>query len=170
MVFKKEYSPLDFMPIYGFFSFDLVEKVNRIWSSGHPGAADTGNTWFTWSCRNGQYSMGTATIANTMRLGEKKRGIFKGKKFCEFGNQEACYAHHCLCVCAGWYIRYVFWQSLTWGLIELKLRPKEFHLYIPTSLCFDKICIQLWVFYVFVAVISSMYIYTYFYLCIYTVF
>ena len=26
MVFKEEYSPLDFIPIYGFFSFDLVER------------------------------------------------------------------------------------------------------------------------------------------------
>ena len=99
MVFKKEYSPLDFMPIYGFFSFDLVERsiaygLRDILEQMTPGTLD---------------SLDPAEMANIAwalqqlqircDLAKKKRGIFKGKKFCEFGNQEACYAHHCLCVC-----------------------------------------------------------------------
>ena len=112
-------------------------KVHHLWSSGHPGADDTGNTWFTWSCWSGQYSMGTATTANTMRLGQKKKRkkrIFKGKNFWEFrksskvsGVDIRSSMFVIKCVPAD-----TSWQSLSWGLSWNSDQKSLIYIYIPS--------------------------------------
>lgn len=155
MFFKKEYSPLDFIPIHDFFPFDLVDRsiaygLRDILEQMTLGTLDSLDPAemanIAWALQQLQIRCDLA----------KKTGSSKGRISVNLEIKKLAMPIT-ICVCSGWCIRYVFWQSLSWGLIELKFRPKEFHLYIPTRLCVDNIGIQLWVFYVFVAVISSIY-------------
>lgn len=88
---------MDFIPIYGFFPFDLVDRsiaygLRDILEQMTLGTLDSLDPAemanIAWALQQLQIQCDLA----------KKKRIVKGKNFREFGYQEACHAHHCLCL------------------------------------------------------------------------